>query len=82
MQTKIQKWGNSQGVRIAKNVLKEVRLSVGEEVNVTVQEGRILVTPLRKIHGRYRLEDLVAKIPQGYHSDEVDWGTPAGKETW
>ncbi len=82
MQTKIQKWGNSQGVRLAKSVLKEARLSVGEEVNITVREGQIVVTPLRKIHGRYRLDDLVAQIPQGYHSKEVDWGTPSGKEAW
>ena len=80
MITKIQKWGNSQGLRLAKNVLEDARLGVGDEVDVAVQDGIIVVAPIRKIRGRYRLEDLVAQIPKDYHSSEVDWGKPVGKE--
>ena len=60
MHTKIQKWGNSQGLRLAKNVLEDACLSVGDEVDVAVKDGIIVVMPIRKIRGRYRLEDLVA----------------------
>ncbi|MEA2040677.1 MAG: AbrB/MazE/SpoVT family DNA-binding domain-containing protein [Thermodesulfobacteriota bacterium] len=82
MHTKIQKWGNSQGLRLAKNVLEDVRLGVGDEVDVAVRDGIIVVAPIRKIRGRYRLEDLVAEIPEDYHTSEVDWGKPVGKEAW
>jgi antitoxin MazE len=82
MHTKIQKWGNSQGLRLAKNVIEDACLGVGDEVNVTVQNGIIVVAPIRKIRGRYRLEDLVAQIPEDYHAGEVDWGEPVGKEVW
>lgn len=82
MHTKIQKWGNSQGLRLAKNVLEDVRLGVGDEVDVVVRDGIIVVAPIRKIRGRYRLEDLVAEIPEDYHASEVDWGKPVGKEAW
>jgi antitoxin MazE len=82
MQTKIQKWGNSQGLRLAKNVLEDARLGVGDAVDVAVRDGIIVVAPIRKIRGRYRLEDLVAKIPKDYNTGEVDWGDPVGKEEW
>jgi antitoxin MazE len=82
MQTKIQKWGNSQGLRLAKNVLEDARLGVGDAVDVAVRDGIIVVAPIRKIRGRYRLEDLVAKIPKDYNTGEVAWGDPVGKEEW
>ncbi len=82
MHTNIQKWGNSQGLRLAKTVLEDARLGVGDEVDVAVRDGIIVVAPTRKIRGRYRLEDLVAQIPEDYHSSEVDWGEPVGKEAW
>ena len=82
MHTRIQKWGNSQGLRLAKNVLEDARLGVGDEVDVAVQDGIIVVAPTKRIRGRYHLEDLVAQIPADYHASEVTWGKPVGKETW
>jgi antitoxin MazE len=40
------------------------------------------VEPVNKVRGRYRLRDLVAKIPKGYAAEEVDWGMTMGKEAW
>jgi len=82
MHTRIQKWGNSQGLRLAKNVLEDAHLGVGDEVDVAVQDGIIVVAPTKRIRGRYHLEDLVSQIPIDYHASEVDWGKPVGKETW
>lgn len=82
MHTKIQKWGNSQGLRLAKHVLQEASLGVGDEVDVAVRDGTIVIAPVIETRGRHRLEDLVAKIPDDYHAEEVDWGGPVGKEVW
>jgi len=82
MHTKIQKWGNSQGLRLAKSVLQDAQLGVGDEVHVTVREGLIVVSPMRKTRGRYRIEDLVRQIPENYDAQEVDWGEAVGKEAW
>ena len=82
MHTKIQKWGNSHGLRLAKHLIEEACLGIGDEVDVMVQNGIILVAPIRKIRGRYRLEDLVALISEDYQAGEVDWGEPVGKEKW
>ena len=82
MLTKIQKWGNSQGLRFTKALLHEARINVGDEVNVSIQEGRIIVEPTTKVRGRYDLKELVSRMPETYQVEEVDWGQPIGKEVW
>ena len=82
MLTKIQKWGNSQGLRFTKALLEEAQINVGDEVQVSVHKGRIVVEPVTKVRGRYDLEALVSKMPKGYRAEELDWGPPVGREVW
>lgn len=82
MLAKIQKWGNSQGLRIAKHLLADAKLDVGDEVDISVKEGVMIVKPKKSVRGRYSLEDLVSRIPKDYETNEVDWGGPVGKEVW
>ena len=82
MLSKVQKWGNSQGLRFTKALLQEAQINVGDEVNVSVQEGRIIIEPVAKVRGKYDLKELVSKMPQEYHVEELDWGEPSGKEVW
>jgi antitoxin MazE len=82
MLSKIQKWGNSQGLRLAKSLLADAKLDVGDEVDISVKNGAMIVTPTKKIRGRYNLKDLVERIPKNYEVGEIDWGEPVGKEVW
>ena len=82
MVTKVQKWGNSQGIRLPLRFMEEVNLAIGDEVDVTVEQGRIIVVPSERIRGRYRLEDLVARMPEDHEPSEEDWGAPVGREVW
>jgi len=82
MVTKIQKWGNSQGLRLAKQVLKDAQISVGDDVDVTVRDGLIVVAAARRVRGQRSLKELVSRIPKNYKTDETDWGQPVGKEVW
>jgi len=82
MLAKIQKWGNSQGLRLAKNLLADAHIGVGDEVHISVKDGIIIVSPAKRIRGRHNLKDLVSRIPENYQTSEVDWGAPVGKETW
>ncbi len=82
MLAKIQKWGNSQGLRLAKNLLADAQLDIGDEVDINVKDGIMLVTPAKRIRGRHNLKDLVKRIPENYQSGEIDWGEPVGKEAW
>ena len=82
MITKIQKWGNSQGLRLARQMLEDAHISVGDEVDVTTRDGLIVIAPKRRIRGRISLRDLVSRIPDDYRPDEIDWGESLGKEVW
>ena len=46
MLTKVQRWGNSQGLRVTKTLLDEVGIRVGDEVEVSAGRGRIIVDTL------------------------------------
>jgi len=82
MVTKIQKWGNSQGLRISKQLLESARLAVGDEVDVDVRDGTIVVAPVRQVRGKHSLDDLVRRIPKDYEPTGEEWGGPVGKEVW
>ena len=47
MVTKVQSWGNSQGLRLSKQILEDASVSVGDGVDVAVRDGIIVVTPSR-----------------------------------
>ena len=79
---KIQKWGNSQGIRFPKEVMEKAAIAVGDEVEVRVRRGEIVVSRARRIRGRYRLKDLLARMPADYAGAEEEWGPPVGKEAW
>jgi antitoxin MazE len=82
MVTKIQRWGNSQGLRLAKQVLEDAHISVGDDVDVTTRDGLIVIAPARRVRGKRSLQELVSQIPKGYKAEETDWGEPVGQEAW
>jgi len=82
MVTKVQKWGNSQGLRLAKQVLADARISVGDDVDVTARDGVIVIAPMRRVRGKQSLQELVSRIPKNYEAGEMDWGEPVGGEAW
>ena len=82
MVTRVQKWGNSQGLRLSKELLSDAGIYVGDVVDVAVQEGSIVVTPIRRVRGALDLEQLVAAIPADYKPGEADWGQSIGDEAW
>jgi antitoxin MazE len=80
MVAKIQKWGNSQGIRFPQEILRQMCISVGDEVDIEVHDGEIILKPVNRTRGKYHLRDLLSKKPQKQH--ELDWGVTSGKEIW
>ncbi len=77
--TQVAKWGNSLGLRLPKSVAREAQLNAGDTVDVSVDNGTIVVRPSRP---RYSLDDLVGRITARNRHSESDWGAPAGHEAW
>jgi antitoxin MazE len=82
MITRIQRWGNSQGLRLARQVLEDACISVGDDVDVAARDGMIVIAPVRRVRGRVSLQELVSRIPEDCKVEETDWGEPVGKEVW
>jgi antitoxin MazE len=78
--TKIQKWGNSLGLRIPRSFAKEAGVVAGSAVDLTVRKGDLVVRPARR--RAYRLKDLVRGITKSNLHGEFDTGRPVGKEIW
>jgi antitoxin MazE len=78
MKTTAQKWGNSLAIRVPKRVAEEAGLREKDSVEIEVHEGTLVVRPqLRRV---YRLEDLLKRItPRNVHN-EIDFGSPVGRE--
>jgi antitoxin MazE len=77
--TQVSKWGNSLGLRLPKSVAREAQIGEGDTVDVSVDNGTIVVRPSRR---RYSLDELVSRINARNRHDESDWGTPLGHEVW
>lgn len=52
------------------------------KVEATVQDGRVVVSPSLGVRGKYKLEEILAVIPENYEPGEEDWGPPQGREVW
>lgn len=80
MKSRIQKWGNSQGLRLTKHVLDESGITVGDDVEIIVGENEIRI--VKKPRPKFTMEELVAKMPRHYVAGEESFGKPLGHEEW
>jgi antitoxin MazE len=60
MTTKIQKWGNSLGVRLPKTVIDQLRLREGSEVDIRERDAQIMIAP--KMHRKASWNDYVIEM--------------------
>ena len=80
MVTRIQKWGNSLGLRIPKSFAAEARVKEGSPVDLRVEDGELVIRPLKR--RQYKLTQLLKQIKPGNVHSEVSTGDRAGREAW
>lgn len=79
MITSIQKWGNSQGIRIPKFLLEAVQWTGNEQLSVYAEEDKLVIT---KVDRRKNIKELFEGFEGVYTPIEIDWGKPVGEEVW
>ena len=62
MFTTIQRWGNSQAVRLPKAILEKSSLKENDKVEISVQDGNVIISPVNK---HLTLKERIAE----YHGD-------------
>ena len=80
MVTKIQKWGNSLGLRIPKSFAKDAGVEEGSPVDISIEGDRLVIQPVRP--SRYELTDLVSQIREENLHEEIPTGESVGREVW
>ena len=80
MLTKVQKWGNSLGLRIPKSFAQEASVEEGSAVDLSVSDGQLVIRPVRQ--ERYELQKLLAAVTEENLHSEVSTGEPQGREAW
>lgn len=82
MTTSIQKWGNSQGVRIPKYLLDAVKLTTNDEVEIRAESDKLIIERAAPTAARKTIKELFAGYDGENEPQEIDWGEQAGKEVW
>ena len=81
MTATISSWGNSQGLRFPKDIMKELSLSIGDKLKVLVQDQKIILEPVKKDRVKYDISQLVSKLPKDYKATE-EFNDKVGLEQW
>jgi len=75
----VQRWGNSQGVRIPKSLLETANLKENDEVEIIAEGEQITIRKARHIAN---LDALFAGYTGNYRPGEDEAGEPIGREVW
>lgn len=81
MRATIQKWGNSQGIRIPKAFLEALGMRENDLVELSRVDNNILISKVKK-EQELTLEDIFQDYDGAYKAEKFDWGSPSGKEVW
>lgn len=81
MTAKISKWGNSQGLRMPKDIMEKLHLHIGDDVELKIENDKVIIEPIKKEKKKYNLDELIAKMPKNYVAKE-EFETNMGNEAW
>lgn len=79
MYAKIQKWGNSNAIRIPKGIFDLVKLKENDKVEIKVEGGNIIIIPFKK---HKSLDERIAEYKGDYICSEWDTGKKSGNEVF
>ena len=76
-QVAIRSWGNSQGIRIPKDIMDKMQLKVSDVLDIEIENDSIV---LRKQFVHKSFEERLAEYNGEISVCDFDWGEPAGRE--
>ena len=80
MEARIQKWGNSDGIRIPKSILKSMNIKTNDILNIEQVEDKIVISiPKKK---KISLADKFRNYKGENLSKDFFWDESVGKEIW
>ncbi len=80
MEARLQKWGNSDGIRIPSNILKALNLKTNDQVNLEQVEDKIVIS--KQVKSKISLAEKFKEYQGKNLSKEFSWDNARGKEIW
>ena len=80
MEAKLQKWGNSDGIRIPSIIMKSLNLKTNDIVELIQHEDKIVIKKLS--NKRKMFEDSIKNYKGENLTKEFLWDEAKGKELW
>jgi antitoxin MazE len=71
MQTALRKMGNSTGIIVPRAILSEIGITVGAAIDLRVEDGRLIGTPVKPVLRAGWAEAAQAIVPES--EDEAAW---------
>ena len=80
MEARLQKWGNSDGIRIPSNLLKLIDLKTNDKVDLNYEDNKIIISKPKK--EKISLEEKFKEYHGKNLSKDFEWDEARGKEIW
>ena len=63
---RVKKWGNSQGIRLPKKILKDLKIDINDKIEISLNGEKII---LKKVKKYTSLDDLFKDYRGDYRKD-------------
>ena len=80
MEAKIQKWGNSVGIRIPSSILKSLNIKTNDILNIEQEKDKIIISIPKK--RKISLSDKFREYHGKNLAKEFSWDENVGREIW
>ena len=80
MEARVQKWGNSAGIRIPSSILKSLNIKTNDILNIIQEDDKIIISiPKKK---KISLSDRFNEYNGKNLAKDFSWDENIGRELW
>ncbi|MDJ0660857.1 MAG: AbrB/MazE/SpoVT family DNA-binding domain-containing protein [Crocosphaera sp.] len=76
---KITKWGNSLGIRLPQEIIKQLGWQEGVKLSLSLENECLILSSTKP---KYNLDQLLKDSDPEAQHEEIDWGEAEGEENW
>ena len=80
MEARLQKWGNSAGIRIPKSILNSLNIKINDILDIEQNDEKIIISVSKK--KKISLEEGFKNYNGKNLSKDFSWDERKGKEIW
>lgn len=80
MEIKLQKWGNSLGIRVPSNIVKSMNIKINDILDIKQEDSKIIISVPKK--KKISLYEEFKKYNGKNLAKEFTWDESVGKEIW